>query len=289
LMSMNLVKSLLKNYAGMVDSPLIHRMSFNKELKKRRVFYADTNILPGLSAQEKDRSVILVQDAFTSFFETHVVMDIIDCLQKLGFRVWVMPYSANGKPLHVHGFLHTFQWIANRNQKKLKALSNTGIPLIGIDPSMTLTYRAEYAKYAQNEVPPVLLIQEFLASQMDKLDLIKKQISPGTVKFLGHCTEKTNAAASMKDWTNVFNGLNQDLIHIPVGCCGMAGTFGHETRNRHNSENIYDLSWRDIINQDHAESVVVTTGYSCRSQVKRLDGQIVLHPMQYLLRQFKHQ
>jgi Fe-S oxidoreductase len=268
----------------MVDSPLIHKMNFNKELKKRKVLYADTNILQGLSEKEKARSVIIVQDAFTSFFETHAVMDIIECLQLMGFRIWVMPYSANGKPLHVHGFLHTFQWIAQRNQKKLNALAKTGIDLIGIDPSMTLTYRAEYAKYVTGNVANVHLIQEWLANQMDTVQRASDKFRPGTVRLLGHCTEKTNAAASMKNWTEVFTALNQELVQVDVGCCGMAGTYGHETRNRENSETIYDLSWRDVIATDQ-DGPIVTTGYSCRSQVKRLDQKQVKHPLQYLLAQ----
>jgi len=281
-MSMNLVKTLLKNVAGMVDSPLIHKMNFSKELKKRKVFYADANMLPGLTETERKRSVIIVQDAFTSFFETHVVMEIIECLQLLGFRVWVMPYAPNGKPLHVHGFLHTFRWIANRNQRKLTQLSNTGIPLIGVDPSMTLTYRAEYAKYADQTVPEVLLIQEFLARNRDQLTQHQSKFTPGQVKLLGHCTEKTNAPTSMKDWTDIFSILNQTLVHQPVGCCGMAGTYGHETRNRENSENIYNLSWKEAVGTEKTEQII-TTGYSCRSQVKRLDQKILQHPLQYLL------
>ncbi len=284
-MSAKWVQALLRDIAGMVDSPLIHRMNFSKEMKKRGVFYADANMLPGLSTGEQKRSVILVQDAFTSFFETHVVMDIIECLQVLGFRVWVMPYSANGKPLHVHGFLHTFRWVANRNQKKLARLANCGIPLVGIDPSMTLTYRAEYAKYASESVPDVFLLQEFLAQHIDQLKARASDFTAGEVDFLGHCTEKTNAAGSMKDWSNIFDSLNQQLNHVAVGCCGMAGTFGHETRNRATSETIYNLSWRDIFQTDSAKTIV-TTGYSCRSQVKRLDKKIIMHPLQYLLSQY---
>jgi Fe-S oxidoreductase len=64
----------------------------------------------------------------------------------------------------------------------------------------------------------------------------------------------------------------------------MAGTYGHETRNRENSENIYNLSWRDVIATD-SEGPIVTTGYSCRSQIKRLDQKQVGHPLQYLLMQ----
>ena len=284
LMSMGLIKQLLRDVAGMVDSPLIHNMNFTKEMKKRRVFYADPNLLSGLPAKEINKSVILVQDAFTSFFETHVVMDIIDCLQKLGFRVWVMPYAANGKPLHVHGFLHTFRWVANRNQKKLHNLARCGIPLVGIDPSMTLTYRAEYAKYAQDKVPDVLLLQEFLATQADQLASVSARFKSGQAQLLGHCTEKTNAPASMKDWTTVFTALKQELSHVPVGCCGMAGTFGHETRNRETSETIYNLSWHAVVESDNAQAML-TTGYSCRSQVKRLDQKTLMHPLQYLLHQ----
>jgi FAD/FMN-containing dehydrogenase/Fe-S oxidoreductase len=283
-MSLPWVQAILKNVAGMVDSPLIHKMNFKKELKKRKVLFAEVNILQGLSETEKARSVIIVQDAFTSFFETHAVMDIIDCLQLMGFRVWVMPYSANGKPLHVHGFLHTFRWIAQRNQKKLNALAKSGIDMIGIDPSMTLTYRAEYAKYVMGDVAKVHLIQEWLASQLDAVQQTAHKFKPGTVRLLGHCTEKTNAAASMKNWKDVFKTLNQELILVDVGCCGMAGTYGHETRNRENSENIYNLSWRDVIATD-SEGPIVTTGYSCRSQIKRLDQKQVGHPLQYLLMQ----
>jgi FAD/FMN-containing dehydrogenase/Fe-S oxidoreductase len=285
-MSLPFVQRLLMNVAGMVDSPLIHKMNIKKELRKRDVMFAEANILQGLNDTEKAKSVIIVQDAFTSFFETPVVMDIIECLQTLGFRVWVMPYSANGKPLHVHGFLHTFRWIANRNQRKLAQLAQAGIPFIGIDPSMTLSYRAEYAKYSTDTVPNVHLIQEWLTHQTVQLEKSAKNFKPGRVQFLGHCTEKTNAAGSMKDWTEVFSKLNQTMDHVPVGCCGMAGTYGHETRNRENSEAIYNLSWRDVIASDRPEAFV-TTGYSCRSQVKRLDKKTLLHPMQYLLTQLK--
>ncbi|EAR10507.1 FAD-binding and (Fe-S)-binding domain-containing protein [Reinekea blandensis] len=285
LMRWSVIKAILKSVAGMVDSPLIHPMNFRKELRQRKVMYADANMLQALSDSEKNRSVIIVQDAFTSFFETHVVMDIVDCLQALGFRVWMMPYAANGKPLHVHGFLHTFRWIAQRNQRKLKALADCGIALVGIDPSMTLTYRAEYAKYVDEAVPRVDLLQEFLVKHPDRLKAAASKVSAGQVGLLGHCTEKTNAASSIQDWVTVLGLLNQQCRVIPVGCCGMAGTYGHETRNRETSEAIYDLSWREVITTDTNQETLVTTGYSCRSQVKRLDQQILLHPLQQVLTQ----
>ena len=46
-----------------------------------------------------------MQDAFTSYYETPLLLDLLDLVQALGFRAWLAPYRPNGKALHVHGFL----------------------------------------------------------------------------------------------------------------------------------------------------------------------------------------
>lgn len=287
LMRSNTVSGLLQRYAGMIDSPQIHSLNLDRLMKQRGIHWADANMLGGLTPAERARSLIIVQDAFTSFFDTETVGDILSCLQQLGFRVWVMPYRANGKPLHVHGFLGTFNWVAKRRQKDLTVLAASGIPLVGIDPSMTLVYRSEYKKILSEAMPEVLLLQEFLGNRLEQLRDLRPNYQAGEVRLLAHCTEKTNASASMKDWTAIFTALGQTLTQEPVGCCGMAGTYGHETQNRATSEVIYNLSWREVIDRTPA-AAMVATGYSCRSQVKRLQNVELNHPLQYLLKQFKN-
>jgi hypothetical protein len=70
------------------------------------------------------------------------------------------------------------------------------------------------------------------------------------------------------------------------GCRGrvlrMAGTFGHETRNRELSERIFDLSWRKRLERHESGDVFMATGYSCRSQVKLMESQPIKHPLQVL-------
>ncbi len=282
------VQWVLKNIAGMVDSPLIHKLNLSKEMKRLGVQFASVEKINQLSDSEKAKSVILVQDAFTSYFDTQTVSEILECLQRLGFKPWVMKFSPNGKPLHVHGFLKMFIRTATNTSKRLKALSNTGVPLIGIDPSMTLVYRSEYTKYSRASVPEVKLIQEFLTEQLETLETVtslkNKDIS---AKLMGHCTEKTNAANSVKQWQQVFDTLGAQLSEIPVGCCGMAGTFGHETRNYENSKEIYRLSWESPVNAPENQGILLSTGYSCRSQAKRMDQKQLIHPLQFLLQQLK--
>ena len=49
------------------------------------------------------------------------------------------------------------------------------MPLVGVDPSMTLTYRFEYAKaLGKDETPNVQLVQEWLATRIDQLQKSKR-------------------------------------------------------------------------------------------------------------------
>ncbi|GIT63185.1 MAG: hypothetical protein Ct9H300mP21_07310 [Pseudomonadota bacterium] len=114
--------------------------------------------------EELERSVILLQDAFTSFYESQVVMDFYELLKQLGYTVYVAPFSPNGKPLHVKGFLKQFRKVVEKNTNWLSYTARCGIPLVGLDPSVVLTYRDEYLKVIEEIKLPfeVLLPQEFL-------------------------------------------------------------------------------------------------------------------------------
>jgi Fe-S oxidoreductase len=153
----------------------------------------------------------------------------------------VAPFRPNGKPLHVHGFLGAFERVALNNAEMLLALGKAGVPLIGLDPSMTLTYRAEYAGALHpTQLPKVMLIQEWLSTRVGT--------PPGVAagfeyRLLPHCTERTTAAASLKDWEHIFTKFGATLKILPSGCCGMAGTYGHEAEHRATSQKIYAMSW----------------------------------------------
>ena len=82
--------------------------------------------------------------------------------------------------------------------------------------------------------------------------------------------------------TDIFARYGAKLENVSVGCCGMAGTYGHETKNLQNSLGLYELSWHTSL-QRLPRQRCLATGYSCRSQVKRIEGSGVRHPLQALL------
>jgi FAD/FMN-containing dehydrogenase/Fe-S oxidoreductase len=268
---------------GLTGMPTIDHLDLTRELERRGVKLASVAALSQLDQQERRKSVIVVQDAFTSHFETKLVLDLCDLLQRLDFIVWIAPYKPNGKPLHVLGFLDAFQRAASANATLLSALASTGVDLIGLDPSMTLTYRSEYVKsLGAQSAPKVALLQEWLASRIEELP--KFEPDPATHwLLLPHCTERTNAPAAVANWQRVCSHLGVNVKILASGCCGMAGLYGHEAANRPTSEQIYALSWAKHLRNPSQAGRVLATGYSCRSQAALVDDLHLQHPLQVLL------
>jgi FAD/FMN-containing dehydrogenase/Fe-S oxidoreductase len=282
LLQNSLSKWVIKKGLKMIDIPLISLPT----VRQKVTIESSLKTLQSLSKEERKNNVILVQDAFTSFYESQLVIDTYDFLESLGYNVYIHPFFFNGKPLHIKGFLDDFQTIINQNISKLKDLIKLDIPIIGIEPSMTLTYRDEYQKIAvhNNIFQKVQLIQEFLVKQDKPLPKIEEN---HPYYLLGHCHEKSLAFNSQKQWQTIFKKMGLSLNLVPVGCCGMAGMYGHETEHYHNSQAIYQSSWQQHLPQNIEDRpYYLATGYSCRSQVKRFSKWSPKHPIQTLNKLF---
>jgi FAD/FMN-containing dehydrogenase/Fe-S oxidoreductase len=272
---------------GLVALPELDAVDLRAVLARSGVQVATPAALGALPEAERRKTVVVVQDAFTTHYDSAVVLDFLELLQRLGFKPWLAPFRPNGKPQHVLGLLDEFRRTANRNAAMLRALADTGVSLVGVDPSMTLAYRAEYAKaLAQDAVPVIALPQEWLAQRLHDLPQRPVDGSP-TWALLPHCTERTNAPAATGDWVKVGRHLGVDLQVVASGCCGMAGLYGHERANRSTSETIYGLSWGPILADARHAGRTLATGYSCRSQANLVDGLQLMHPLQLLLRALK--
>lgn len=274
-----LTQFFLKKVIKLVSPPLVSTFPLNSELKKRDAFLSNVSILEQLSSSEKAKSVILLQDAFTSFYESDILLKTYDCLTKMGFSVYILPFFASGKPLHVKGFLKKFLKVATKNTLHLQSLATLDIPLIGIDPSITLVYRDEYQKIVLEKVPNVMLLQEWLVNVMHNIHPPVSKLDK-QYYLLSHCTEKTMCVEAEKQWSTIFGKLGLNLMPLAAGCCGMAGSYGHEVEHINNSKKLFNMDWRRHLTE-HSDAILAT-GYSCRSQVKRFMHYKVKHPIEVL-------
>ncbi|ACL62464.1 D-2-hydroxyglutarate dehydrogenase YdiJ [Methylobacterium nodulans] len=270
----------LADAIGLVHTPRLSGLNLGREIERRGVALANAEVLAKLSASERLMSVVVVQDAFTSYYETPVLLALLDLLIGIGVRPWLAPYRPNGKPLHVHGFLGRFERRASASATDLGRLAATGVALIGLDPSMTLTYRSEYPQALPGrDVPRVQLVQEWLTGRLERAPRTPDR---ETYWLLPHCTERATAPPAVAAWSTVFAAFGLGLSTLPSGCCGMAGTFGHEAEHRAMSERIYGLSWAAPVAEKGRSGRLVADGYSCRLQAKLIDGVRLPHPVEIL-------
>jgi (R)-2-hydroxyglutarate dehydrogenase len=268
--------------AGIVDAPLIDRDSAALRLARHGI-----PVLP-LAALEQlpktDRVVVVLQDAFTTFYEPGVLEASCQLLRALGFEPHVLPYFENGKALHIKGFLREFGRVVTRNVDHLRKVAKLGFPIVGIEPAVVLTYRDEYPKQLEGDAGfRVWLLQEFLAERLPPVPAIR----PGTVaprfRLLSHCTEQALVTKSPAQWAKVFDALGVPLEIVKAGCCGMCGVYGHEAAHKRDSLGIFDLSWRGKLGAAPEPGRALATGHSCRTQVERTMGFTPQHPAQALL------
>ncbi|HXS16082.1 MAG TPA: FAD-linked oxidase C-terminal domain-containing protein, partial [Polyangiaceae bacterium] len=249
LMQLIVVKWVVARVVGIVDSPDLAVHTLRRGLKERGAERFEYQRLAALDDQEKARTVLLVQDMFTSYYEPNVVLAAYDLLTRLGLRVILLPYRENGKALHIKGFLRRFARVVERNTGYLEGLAQLGIPLVGVEPATTLTYRDEYRHQLDRALGfKVQLLQEYLSEQLAARTgpVIERR---KTYRLFGHCTERTFEPKSQQLWQTVFSQLGAELKLETTGCCGMCGVFGHEAEHLAESRGIFEMSWKPKLPQ----------------------------------------
>lgn len=290
-MSRAWIRAAMQRWMGIVDIPALSTINLARELRRCHATWLTEGVVHDLLAQpESDRAdhVIVLQDAFTTFYEPEVVLASYDLMVKMGMKPLIVPYFPNGKALVIKGFLGAFRILARRNVRRLNELAKLGIPMVGIEPAVTLTYRDEYADLLGKDSIQfhIELLQDWLDTHRDRLvSLTSAHNASDSTRplLLGHCTERTAAPTSQNSWQRVFAAAGMDLELANVGCCGMCGVFGHEAAHADESKGVYSMSWQPKLHSTTEQSrTIVVTGHSCRSQVHRCEGTRLQHPIELL-------
>lgn len=277
-----LVRKLSEKHIGMIDLPLLSTPSLQRQLVGHRSANLTLEQLEALSPEQKAKTVLVVQDPFTSYYDAQVVADFIRLVERLGYQPVLLPFSPNGKAQHIKGFLNRFAKTAQKTSDFLSRVALLGMPMVGVDPALVLCYRDEYKQTLGDKRGEfhVMLVHEWLPTIVDAQTA--QETSGESWYLFGHCTEVTALPGAPAQWATIFARFGAKLESVSVGCCGMAGTYGHEVVNHKNSLGIYELSWHQAM-QRLPRNRCLATGYSCRSQVKRVEGSGVRHPLQALL------
>jgi Fe-S oxidoreductase len=274
----------IKQFSGFAQQrsmPLLHVTTLRKWYNQRKKNNNPAN-----------KKVYLFCDEFTNYNDTDIGIKAIELLEKLGYAVIIPAHKESGRAMLSKGLLRKAQLIANKNVYLLKDLITADTPLIGIEPSAILTFRDEYPdlitdellEEARNLSKYVLLIDEFIAQEMDKGNIKSDVFTTQKRKVLlhGHCQQKalSNLAATSAKILSL--PVNYTVETIPSGCCGMAGSFGYEKEHYDLSMKVAELVLLPAVRKQPNDTLIAAPGTSCRHQVKDGARRKAFHPVEIL-------
>lgn len=246
------------------------------------------NHTPHANAGSKGK-VYLFCDEFTNYNDTEIGIKSVELLEKLGYGVTIPVHTDSGRAWLSKGLIRKGKEIAEQNIELLSPIITEETPLVGIEPSALLTFRDEYPDLASDALldkanalaKNALLIDEFIAREMDKGNITKDQFTTEKkeIKLHGHCQQKSVAGLSATQKILSFPE-NYTVSTIPSGCCGMAGSFGYEKEHFELSMKIGELVLFPTVRASAEEVIIAAPGTSCRHQIKDGTNRKALHPVE---------
>lgn len=253
-------------------------------LKNKAERRFDLTELQKLSSEQRHNTVFLLPDAFTGFFDAHTLESAVQLLETLGKRVVLLPFLPLAKADHVKGLLPGFERKANRALSFLSLLTSLEVPVVCLETTQTLMFSQEYRELTSRyELPSILSLHEYLHGT----EITVPQHAGGTVFLFSHCTEKSQQPASTAQWQSIFQRAGLELQAVATGCCGMAGSYGHEREHREQAARLWQQGWADNIAEAQRLGSVCASGFSCREQA-RIQQQLELSsPAELLLKHLR--
>lgn len=312
LLQNSLSKLLVENIFKFVDLP-----KFNERTLRQQAKDANIQVLTAKEAEARAAhyDVIVVSNAFTASYEADGLIDLAKLVRSMGFKVAILKPYTNGKLLVIRGARAAFIRKARPQAERLARLNAKGLTLVGFDPALTICYRDEYKSLIPNcpdfnvmlpeeWLKQALASEKFLAKEAkikNALETIVRrktpdqEVSSGAVNedviascdytedfyLFCHCTEQALVPLSVQMWQQILAHFKLRLMPVSVACCGMAGLFGHMKDNLDETRTVYEQNWQAKIRErDFAQCLI--TGFSCRSQVHRMEHKRANHPIHVL-------
>ena len=240
------------------------------------------------------REVVLFVDTFSRYFEPENARAAITVLDAAGYRVHVArPAGAHDRPLCcgrtflAAGLVEEAKKEAQRTLDALKPYVDSGLPILGLEPSCLFSMRDEFESMLPGEATRALakqamLFEEFLAQEADagRLRLALKAVAKKALLH-GHCHQKAFAVMGAVEKTlRLVPDL--EVSTVESSCCGMAGSFGYEAEHFDISMKMAEASLLPAVRQASADTLIVADGTSCRHQIADGAHRTALHVVRVL-------
>jgi len=229
--------------------------------------------------------VIVWPDTFNDHFHPEVGIAATEALEALGFEV-VVPQRRMccGRPLYDYGMLRLARRLLGGVLDGLREEIRAGTPVISLEPSCGAVFRNEllnmlpHDEDAKRLARQTVTLGEFLARQGAELALPRLE-RRALVHF--HCHQRATSDTDCD--RRVLERIGLDYEVLETGCCGLAGSFGYEAGERYEvSLRVAEQKLLPAVRGAAGHELLLTDGFSCRSQIEQGSDRSALHLAQVL-------
>ena len=245
-----------------------------------------------------ENKVILFADTFNINFENENLVYTIKVLNKFGYQAIIPSFGDDklkrplccGRTYISYGQLDKAAEELSRFNNYIIRNNYFDLPIVGIEPSCLLTFSDEYQSLKGIENRDKInnkfyLLEEFILEQIKKDKDVKSNKFTQNVLIHGHCHQKSQDR--MKGLKNLLSELNINNEMIDSSCCGMAGSFGYDSKTYETSKKMANLSLIPAINGSDENDFIVANGTSCRHQISDLSEKKGKHVSELLFKIFE--
>lgn len=237
--------------------------------------------------------VAYLADTWTNYFTPQVGIAAVTLLEAAGFRVLCPPTACCGRPAISQGLLGEARLAAEYNVELLDPLAYSEVPIVGTEPSCTLTLTDEYPQLvrsmaARRVASRTMMLETFLLRVLDARPELAGSLfrTPAEnsmqekILYHAHCHQKAlvGSGDAVRLMQLAFGGRASE---INSGCCGMAGSFGHEKEHYEVAKAIGQQRLFPAICGAPGARVAIE-GFSCRQQVAHHTQARPRHLVEYL-------
>ena len=250
------------------------------------------------SQSKSDKKVILFADTFNINFEVKNVLYAIRILNKFGYQAIIPSFDNDnldrplccGRTYISFGQLDKAKEELNRFIKYIMKSGNFETPIVGLEPSCLLTFSDEFKtlKGLTNREQlknKFFLLEEFILDQIKIKNKINHVNFDKEVIIHGHCHQKSQNR--MKGLFKLLDAFNIKYKMIDSSCCGMAGSFGYNSKNYDISKKMAYLSLIPEINKTDKNAFILANGTSCRHQISDFSERKPKHIAELLFNLFE--
>jgi FAD/FMN-containing dehydrogenase/Fe-S oxidoreductase len=239
---------------------------------------------PSLPQGAGPAEVALFNDTWNEYQRPEIGVGAVRLFAAAGARVHLPKVVCCGRPMLSEGLVDAARENARRNLDLLFPLVESGVPLVGLEPSCILTIRDDYRKLLPGDerVERLASATRLFEEALLELEQVPPLHEGSPVLLHGHCHQKALVGTGPTEKAlSLASGADVEVVDS--GCCGMAGLFGYERDHYEVSMTMGERRLFPAV-RGNEDRVVVAPGTSCREQISDGTGRHALHPAEYLAR-----